>query len=142
MLKEPGSQPRILVINDDEFLLKSRRMLLESVGAQVFIACGTKEAIREILLDPVDLVLIDLTNVGLEHGKALSKIVKGIHPSQMVALLVKSETQLPSDIEADHVIRRSGPRQMLVTINELLDGRLNLDLWRHRYKYEETPSSF
>ena len=79
------TQPSVLVINDDRSLLNSRRMLLEDCGAKVFTARGVEEAIRETLHDPVDLVVIDVTNVGLEHGVMLCELVKGIHPSQCCA---------------------------------------------------------
>jgi CheY-like chemotaxis protein len=125
-------QPKILVINDDRSLLNSRRMLLEDCGAEVFTARGVEEAIRETLHDPVDLVVIDVTNVGLEHGVMLCELVKSIHPSQRVALLVKPEMGLPSSSRADRVIFRTGPRKILVEINEMLDGRLDLNLWNCR----------
>lgn len=91
MKDSTNTQPAVLIINDDRSLLNSRRMLLEDCGAQVFTARGVKEAIQETLHDPVDLVVIDVTNVGLEHGVMLCELVKGIHPSQCVALLVKPE---------------------------------------------------
>jgi CheY-like chemotaxis protein len=131
------TQPSVLVINDDKSLLNSRRMLLEDCGAKVFTARGVEEAIRETLHDPVDLVVIDVTNVGLEHGVMLCDLVKGIHPSQCVALLVKPEMGLPSSSKADRVIFRTGPRKILVEINEMLDERLDLNLWNSRGQRSE-----
>src|SRR5271156_4696988 len=131
------TQPSVLVINDDRSLLNSRRMLLEDCGAKVFTARGVEEAIRETLHDPVDLVVIDVTNVGLEHGVMLCDLVKAIHPSQCVALLVKPEMGLPSSSKADRVIFRTGPRKILVEINEMLDERLDLNLWNGRGQRSE-----
>lgn len=131
------TQPSVLVINDDRSLLNSRRMLLEDCGATVFTARGVEEAIRETLHDPVDLVVIDVTNVGLEHGVMLCELVKDIHPSQCVALLVKPEMGLPPPSTADRVIFRTGPRKILVEINEMLDERLHLNLWNGRGRRSE-----
>ena len=134
-------QPRILVINDDRSLLNSRRLLLEDCGAKVFTARGEAEAIRETLLEPVDLVVIDVTNVGLQHGVVLCDLVKVIHPSQCIALLVKPEMGLPASSKADRVVFRTGPRRILVELNEMLDGRLNLDLWNSRGLGDEEEDS-
>jgi CheY-like chemotaxis protein len=127
-------KPQILVINDDRSLLATRQMLLESCGAEVFTAAGTEEALREALKDPVDLAIIDATNVGLEHGETLCRIIKNIHPSKCVALLIEPEMGLPNHTLADRIIPRTGPRRMLVEINELLGGRLDLNLWEGRIR--------
>jgi CheY-like chemotaxis protein len=124
------TRPTILIINDDSSLLASRRMLLEKHGVCVLTACGTAEAIREIVFESVDLVLIDATNVGIDHGEMICGLVRTIHPEQKVALLIKKEMGTPEETKADRVILRTGPRRLLVEIDEMLGGRLALDLWR------------
>lgn len=103
---------RILVINDDRSLLESRRMLLEDCGAHVFTARGEAEAVRETLIDPVDLILIDVTNAGVEHDEDLCALVKAVDPVHCVALFVTPEMAVPANTKADHVIHRTGPRQI------------------------------
>jgi hypothetical protein len=44
-----------------------------------------------------------------------------------VALLAFSDVGVPADNPADRVIYRNDPRQLLIEINEMLDGRLKLD---------------
>jgi response regulator RpfG family c-di-GMP phosphodiesterase len=124
---EKSPAPEVLIINDDRSLLQSRRQLLESCGATVSTARGTAEAIVETIVDPADLILIDATNVGAEHGVFLCGIVKRLRPAKRVALLAFSDTDIPADTPADRVIYRNDPRQLLVEINEILDGRLKLD---------------
>ena len=123
------NRPRILILNDDRRLLETRKMLLQDCGAEVFTARGSEESVRATLNDPVDLVLIDATNVGLEHGEKLCGLVKRLRPSERIALLIKPEIGIPTETMADRVIHRSGPRRMLVEINELLNGRLDVELW-------------
>jgi DNA-binding NtrC family response regulator len=120
------SAPEVLIINDDRSLLQSRRQLLESCGATVSTARGTAEAIVETILDPADLILIDATNVGPEHGAFLCGIVKTLRPSKPVALLAFHDTEIPPT-SADRIIYRNDPRQLLIEINEMLGGRLKLD---------------
>ena len=135
------NQPRILVINDDRALIETRRMLLEDCGAIVFTARGSEEAVRETLNDPVDLVVIDATNVGLEQGEKLCGIVKSIRPSECVAMLVTSEIDITSNTLADRVIYRTGPRKILVELNEFLGGRLDVDLWEGKHGDEDVDRS-
>jgi response regulator RpfG family c-di-GMP phosphodiesterase len=124
---EKLSAPEVLIINDDRSLLQSRRQLLESCGATVSTARGTAEAIVETILDPADLILIDATNVGVEHGVFLCGVVKRLRPSKRVALLAFLDTDIPANTPADRVIYRNDPRQLLIEINEMLGGRLKLD---------------
>jgi hypothetical protein len=133
--------PRILIINDDRKLLETRRLLLEDCGAEVFTARGSEEALRDTLHDPVDLVLVDGTNVGFEQGEKLCAIVKSLRPSEYLALLVNPELGIPAHTIADRVIFRSGPRRILVEINEVLGGRLNLALWEDKDEHENEDRS-
>ncbi|MDX6461273.1 MAG: hypothetical protein QOH35_470 [Acidobacteriaceae bacterium] len=67
---------------------------------------GSEESVRATLNDPVDLVLIDGTNVGLEHGEKLCGLVKSLRPSECLALLIKPEFGIPTETMADRVIHR------------------------------------
>jgi len=134
------AQPRILVINDDDRLLNTRRMLLEQAGAYVIAARGIQEAVKDALTKQVDLVLIDATNVGLEHAQILSEFVKTVHPRQCVALLVAPEAGTPAQTKVDRVILRRGPRRLLTEINELIGGRFDLNFWEGQGRYEDADS--
>jgi hypothetical protein len=116
-------------------------MLLEDCGAIVFTARGSEEALRETIHDPVDVVLIDATNVGLEQGEKLCSIVKSLRPSECVAMLVTPELDIPSNTLADRVIHRTGPRRILVELNEVLDGRLDVNLWERNHPDEDEDRS-
>jgi CheY-like chemotaxis protein len=124
------SSPAVFVINDDQSLLESRRRLLEACGATVVTACGEIMAIQEAMEQDADLILIDATNVGLEHGEKICDIIRKIRPGQLIGLLVQPEIGTPPVTSADRVIARTGPRRILVEANEMLEGRLSVDLWR------------
>jgi CheY-like chemotaxis protein len=135
------NKPRILVINDDRALIETRRMLLQASGAIVFTARGSAEALYETLRDSVDLVLIDATNVGVEQGEKLCDIVKSLRPSDRVAMLFAPGTDVPSNSRADRIFYRSGPRRLLVQLNELLDNRLKVNLWEGQESNEHQSRS-
>jgi CheY-like chemotaxis protein len=122
-------KPTILIVNDDPHLCETRRVLLESCGAEVYTACSRPSDVEEKLRRPLDLVLIDSTNVGLALGEQVCHRVKSLTPSRCVVILAKPESGLAEKTSADHLIIRAGPRQMLVEINELLDDRLDVNLW-------------
>ncbi len=124
------SQPIVIVINDDQSLLESRRLLLESCGATVKTACGELMALQETIQQEADLILIDATNVGFEHGEKICAMVREIRPDQQIGLLVQPEIGKPENTSANRVIFRTGPRRLLMEANEMLDGRLSLDLWQ------------
>jgi hypothetical protein len=115
-------------------------MLLESCGARVFTACGEASEVKEKLQNHLDLVLIDSTNVGFARGEQLCHLVKVVTPSRCVALLAKPEMGLAEKSSADHLILRSGARQMLVEINELLGERLDVNLWESKYRHADNGS--
>jgi response regulator RpfG family c-di-GMP phosphodiesterase len=121
--------PIILIINDDIRLCRTRKMLLESCGAKVLTACGEPSEMKEKLQNSLDLVLIDSTNVGFARGEELCGLVKSEKPSRCVALLATPEMGLVENSLADHIIFRTGTRQMLVEINELIGERMDVNLW-------------
>ena len=128
-------RPKILFVNDDIHLCATRKMLFESCGATVYTACGDRSDVEKSLQHPLDLVIIDSTNVGYERGEQLCSLVKQVAPSLGVALLAKPESGLPEKSSADHLVLRTGPRQMLVRINELLGERLDVNLWKLKSKH-------
>ena len=133
-------KPVILIVNDDERLCETRKMLLESCGAEVYTACGRADDIAHKLQYSLDLVLIDSTNVGLKRGEQLCRMVKAYDNSRCVAMLARPETGVAADAIADHLILRTGPRQMLVEINELLKDRLDINLWKSSSRHGDQGS--
>ena len=131
------SKPQVLIVNDDQSLCETRRMLLEDCGAMVTTACGIVTDIEAKLTPLLDLILIDATNVGRRRGEELCGVVKRAHPVACVALLVQPEVNTVENTQADHVISRTGPRRILVEIDELLGGRLDLNLWEEHARYAE-----
>jgi len=86
--------------------------------------------IHEAIVHPGDLVLIDAINVGLEHREKIRAIVRDLRPQQLIGLLIQPEIGTPLETSADRMIPRTGPRRILAEANEMLEGRLNVDLWR------------
>ncbi|HLI76944.1 MAG TPA: hypothetical protein VKV02_08355, partial [Acidobacteriaceae bacterium] len=88
---EQKIKPTILIVNDDLRLCETRKMLLENCGAEVYTACTHPSDLVEKLRLPLDLVLIDATNVGFEQGEYICNAVKKLDSSRCVAMLAKPE---------------------------------------------------
>jgi CheY-like chemotaxis protein len=63
MSNEPAStgQKKILVIDDNEIILKTTSMKLQSAGYQVFTALDASEGVAAVRREKPDLVLLDIT---------------------------------------------------------------------------------
>ena len=63
MSTEPAStsQKKILVIDDNEIILKTTSMKLQSAGYQVFTALDGSEGVAAVRKEKPDLVLLDIT---------------------------------------------------------------------------------
>ena len=63
MNTEPAStsQKKILVIDDNEIILKTTSMKLQSAGYQVFTALDGSEGVAAVRREKPDLVLLDIT---------------------------------------------------------------------------------
>ena len=55
------SQKKILVIDDNEIILKTTSMKLQSAGYQVFTALDGSEGVAAVRKEKPDLVLLDIT---------------------------------------------------------------------------------
>jgi len=77
----------VLIVEDNELVTGALRILFESTGRRVTTAHTVAEAIEKGILDPPDLVLLDLTlpdGDGLEVAASLTR--SGILPKATVAL--------------------------------------------------------
>jgi CheY-like chemotaxis protein len=57
----PASQKKILVVDDNEIILKTTSMKLQSAGYQVFTALDGSEGVASVRRIKPDLVLLDIT---------------------------------------------------------------------------------
>ncbi|MGO8766598.1 MAG: response regulator [Limisphaerales bacterium] len=61
MSTTPAAQKKILVIDDNEIILKTTSMKLQSAGYQVFTALDGSEGVAMVRKEKPDLVLLDIT---------------------------------------------------------------------------------
>jgi response regulator RpfG family c-di-GMP phosphodiesterase len=98
-------------------------MIFEAHGADVITGRGTRESFHTLLQEPVDLILIDGTNVGIRHAEFICETAKQIQPSIPVALLVLPHTEVPENTLADRVIVRDNAAHIVSEVFDLLQRR-------------------
>ncbi len=73
-----GSQPAILVVEDDVIVAEDLRGLLTAFGYHVpSIALNATEALAAVAQHPVDLALLDISLSGQQDGVALAHLLRG-----------------------------------------------------------------
>jgi len=78
---------RILVVDDNEGVLETLRMTLESEGYEVLTASDAKTALADLDANPPDAVLLDIKMPGMDGFEALDRIVarQGSPPVLMIS---------------------------------------------------------
>jgi two-component system, NtrC family, response regulator AtoC len=89
---------RILIIDDETFILENVRRILGEEGYQVMTAAGGAEALEKVSADEIDLVLLDL-NLGKENGIDVLKSLKEIDP-EMLVIIITGFGSVESAVEA------------------------------------------
>jgi DNA-binding response OmpR family regulator len=96
---ETAQPPTVLVVDDDASLRLLCRVNLELDGYRVLEAPDVAEAERQILAEPVDIVLLDV-HVGPESGIELMRTLRERGAAPPV-VLVTGTAQLDSETQAE-----------------------------------------
>ena len=115
-----ASRLRILSLGDDEALLSTRHMVLESAGYCVR-SITTWGIIEEDEVRGIDLALI-CHSVERDRATAIARSLKGINPRISIRQLSNGWVGRIDNVEQ---IVPDGPRQLLVQIEDILRGRFN-----------------
>lgn len=109
----------ILIVVDDNVLLRLRSMILQMHGFKVSGASSSEEAFECCERDIFDLVLIDL-NTGIEASTDLCEAIKDRHPQQTVALLAPAYAYVGSECPDEVIPKNEGPAKLVSEIRDLL----------------------
>ncbi len=129
---DPGEEGRrgtetILLVDDEDYITKFGKRLLESVGYSVLVASNGREAVETVANSGhiIDLVLLDLNMPELDGLGALS-MIRESHPDMKVIVttgLDTGTTEMPHDKKPDGlVLKPYKPEVLLRTIRKLFDG--------------------
>jgi len=131
--------PRILLIDDDEILVKTLKTILEHAGYTVLSALGGEEGLRLAKAEPPDLVILDVMmpgTDGLEVCRALRQDER-LCDVPVLVFTALGEHDLrahaglrgrASDIGVEDAVRADDFISKPVTVDELL-RHVNTLLW-------------
>jgi CheY-like chemotaxis protein len=92
-LKEPALA-KILIVDDDQAVQVTIRLLLERAGHQVVVASGGRQGIDQLEIGGFDLLFLDIFMPGMD-GFETMRVVRQRHP--LVQIIVISGRPIASD---------------------------------------------
>lgn len=121
---KPLQGKRILLVEDDHFILRIYTKWLIAAGAEVITANDGAQGLRVLDQEKVDVVLLDLGMPGLNGYDTLAEIRKK-EGMQSLPVLVLSNTTMNENREGFEEIKRAGVKDIMrkyeVTLAEIVD---------------------
>jgi two-component system chemotaxis response regulator CheY len=118
--------PRILIVDDSATIRKMVRASLQAVAADITEAASGLEAIEQLALAPVELIVLDL-NMPDMHGIDVMKFVRGHRNYKDVPIIVLTtrgdETSRKTAVDAGattYLTKPFAPQMLASTARSLL----------------------
>ena len=142
----PGSgQPRVLVVEDERDLQELLRFNLERNGYAASTTSNGEQALKLVMADPPDLILLDLMLPGID-GLNVCRALKSDPKTRDVPVVMVTakgeETDIVVGLELgadDYVTKPFSPRVLLARIHAVLRRHESLDseaIEAHRVHYQ------
>lgn len=118
---------RILVVDDEEIVLKSCRRILEEGKHEVFTALSGEEAFELLVKEPIDIVITDVKMPGMDGMEILERIKKE-YPDILVIMITGYST-VQSAVQAmklgafDYIPKPFSPDEVLVVVEKAMEKK-------------------
>jgi len=118
---------KILVVDDEEIVLKSCRKILEGGGHEVFTALSGQEAFDLMEKEPIDIVITDIKMPVMDGMEVLEK-VKEKYPDILVIMITGYST-VQSAVQAmklgafDYIPKPFTPDEVLIVVERALEKK-------------------
>jgi len=118
---------KILVIDDEQIVLKSCRRILEGESHQVFTVPSGQEAFEVLAKEPIDIVITDIKMPGMDGMQVLDRIKKE-YPDVLVIMITGYST-VQSAVEAmklgafDYIPKPFTPDEVSVVVQRALEKK-------------------
>lgn len=117
------SQPRILVVDDEERIRRLVRMYLERSGFEVTEAEDGKEAVEIALTEPFSLIILDLMLPSMDGRDVCAQIRQQSEVPIMMLTAAGDEMNRIHGFELgadDYVVKPFSPRELIMRVKALL----------------------
>lgn len=119
----------ILVIDDDEILLKTIRPLLMSHGCSVLTAASGEEGLQIARTQKPDMVILDVLLPRMK-GREVCRALKEDEATRGIPVIFLTAKDSPEDVQAEkeagaaaHLTKPLNPRQLIAAIRSILEPR-------------------
>lgn len=119
----------ILVVDDDEILLKTIRPLLIFHGCSVLTAASGEEGLQIVKIQKPDMVILDVLLPKMK-GREVCRALKEDESTKNIPVVFLTAKDSPEDIQAEmaagaaaHLTKPLNPRQLIATIRDLLEPK-------------------
>lgn len=119
----------ILVVDDDEILLKTIRPLLISHGCSVLTAASGEEGLQIVKIQKPDMVILDVLLPKMK-GREVCRVLKEDESTKNIPVVFLTAKDSSEDIEAEmaagaaaHLTKPLNPRQLIATIRDILEPK-------------------
>ncbi|HMS28620.1 MAG TPA: response regulator [Saprospiraceae bacterium] len=122
----PETAHKVLIVDDDPYILMSLDYLMKTNGYEVFVARNGTEALQSISDHRPDLVLLDIMMPDVD-GYAICSSIKSNPVTSHIKVVFMSAKTRPADIRkaydlgaVHYVTKPFSTRELLKSINEIL----------------------
>jgi DNA-binding NtrC family response regulator len=121
------AKAKILVVDDEEIVLKSCRKIFQGSGHQVFAVLSTQEAFDLLEKEPFDIVITDIKMPGMDGMEVLRR-VKEKYPDISVIMITGYST-IQSAVQAmklgafDYIPKPFTPDEVLIVVENALEKK-------------------
>jgi DNA-binding response OmpR family regulator len=126
-----STKPRVLIIDDSPTIQLIVRKIFEQNGFEVSLAGDGSEGVRQALMNPPNIIILDIMMEGL-HGFEVCKMLRASSSLRRTAIIVVSGKSFKSDVDkaielgADsYVVKPFSPKEFLDTAVELMKERMS-----------------
>jgi len=121
------NKARILVVDDEEIVLKSCRKILEGGGHQVSTVLSGHEALDLLEKDPFDIVITDMKMPGIDGIELLTR-VREKYPD-LAVIMITGYSTVQSAVQAmklgafDYIPKPFTPDEVLIVVERALEKK-------------------
>ena len=130
-MEETEKKPRVLIIDDDPTLRRLVQVTFERGGFEISAASEGSEGVRQALLAPPQVVVLDIMMQGM-HGFEVCRMLRANSSLRRTAIIMTSGKSYKLDIDkalalgADaYIIKPFVPKELLDTAIQHMNKRAN-----------------